>query len=43
MFLYTAIEAIVGVVAGILITVILFFFFTETCCALLIKKGERLC
>lgn len=25
MFLYTAIEAIVGVVAGILITVILFF------------------
>lgn len=41
MFLYTAIEAIVGVVAGILITVILFF--TETCCALLIKKGERLC
>ncbi len=27
MFLYTAIEAIVGVVAGILITVILFFLF----------------
>lgn len=27
MFLYTAIETIVGVVAGILITVILFFLF----------------
>lgn len=27
MFLYTAIEAIVGVVAGILITVILLFLF----------------